>query len=388
VDRALDKRPIIGIEGEHMLGNRVGMGQYMAGVLDGMTATDREERFVVFALGRAERMAYAPQGSDAVSYRVRPFSRRLHERLLMAGLAPPTELLIGLRPDVCIWPNFVSWPTLPGVRNIVVIHDLGFVFHGEYLKEGDRAYFNRLVPRSLRRADRVVAVSESVREELSAQFGTPKQEIAVISPAVDTARFRRRGDEEVRRVAATYGLRQPYILYTGTLEPRKNIVGLLDAYAGLPRALHERFQLVLAGGKGWLDAEIERRLDDLAGLEIVTTGYVPDADLPAIYSGAELFVYPSFYEGFGMPPLEAMACGVPVITSDVSSLPEVVGDAAIKLDPTDTSAISAAIELVLTDAARAASMRERGLRRAEHFTWATSARRMDSLVGELLAERR
>jgi glycosyltransferase involved in cell wall biosynthesis len=388
VDRALDKRPIIAIEGEHMLGNRVGMGQYMAGVLDGMTATDRDERFVVFALGRAERMAYAPEGSDGVSYRVRPFSRRLHERLLMAGLAPPTELLIGLRPDVCIWPNFVSWPTLPGVRNIVVIHDLGFVFHGEYLKERDRAYFNRMVPRSLRHADRVVAVSESVRDELSAQFGTPTQEIAVISPAVDTTRFRPRDEEEVRRVAETYGLRRPYILYTGTLEPRKNIVGLLDAYAALPRALHERFQLVLAGGKGWLDVEIERRLNELAELGIVTTGYVPDADLPAIYSGAELFVYPSFYEGFGMPPLEAMACGVPVITSDVSSLPEVVGDAAIKLDPTDTRAISAAIELVLTDAARAASMHERGLHRAKHFTWATSAQRMDRLVGELLAERR
>lgn len=370
-----------------MLGNRVGMGQYMTGLLDALTATDRREQFLVFALGRGERVAYAPVKSANVSYRVRRFPRRVHERLLMAGLAPPTELLIGLRPDVCIWPNFVSWPTLPGVRNVVVIHDLAFLLHGEYLKERDRDYFRRLVPRSIRRADRVVAPSSSVRAELVEYFDVPEDEVTVISPAVDTMRFRPRSEHEVRGVAQTYGLDTPYILYTGTLEPRKNIVGLLNAYEALPPALRERFQLVLAGGKGWLDAPIRQRLEELAGLPIVTTGYVPDADLPAIYSGADLFVYPSFYEGFGMPPLEAMACGVPVITGDSSSLPEVVGDAAIKVAPADTNALSEAMELALGDTALAGRMREQGLRQAQRFTWAGSAQRLDALVGELLAER-
>ncbi len=369
-----------------MLGHRVGMGQYMTGLLEALVATEPPEQFIVFALGRRERMAYAPLEAASVSYRVCPFPRRIHERLLMAGLSPPAELLIGARPDICIWPNFVSWPTLPGSRNIVVIHDLGFLFHSEYLKERDRAYTRRLIPRSIRRADRVVVVSSSVRRELVEQFNVPDEEIAIISPAVDTGRFRPRSAHEVRAVIARYGLESPYILYTGTLEPRKNIVGLLDAYAALPAALRGRFELVLVGGKGWLDTQIRKRLQELSGMRIRTTGYVPDADLPAIYSGAELFVYPSFYEGFGMPPLEAMACGVPVIVSDSSSLPEVVGDAAVKVAPGDTDALSKAMELVLSDGEHAARMRERGLRQAQRFTWVESARRMQLLIDELLAK--
>jgi glycosyltransferase involved in cell wall biosynthesis len=367
-----------------MLGNRVGMGQYMAGLLDALVVADRPERFVVFALGRAARRSYAPVRSANVSYRVRPFPRRLHRHLLMRGLAPPVELLIGLRPDVCIWPNFVSWPTLPGVRNVVIIHDLGFLTYGQYLNDRQRAYYRRLVPRSIRRADRVIAVSSSVLGELVEQFDVSEDDIAIVSPAVDTARFRPLSGDEVSRVARRYGLNGSYILFTGTLEPRKNVVGLLDAYAGLPPALRARFPLVLVGGKGWLDARITQRMQELAELPIIATGYVPDEDLPAIYCGAALFVYPSFYEGFGMPPLEAMACGVPVITSDRSSLPEVVGDAAIKLAPGDTRALSRAIELVLCDDARAARMRELGLQRARRFTWAAGAQRLDRVIGELL----
>jgi glycosyltransferase involved in cell wall biosynthesis len=380
----LNHPPIIGIEGDHMLGDRVGMGQYMTGLLDALVVADRPERFVVFALGRAARRSYAPVRSANVSYRVRPFPRRLHRHLLMTGLAPPVELLIGLRPDVCIWPNFVSWPTLPGVRNVVIVHDLGFLTHGQYLDDRQRAYYRRLVPRSIRRADRVIAVSSSVLGELVEQFGVSEDDIAIVSPAVDTARFRPLSGDEVSRVARRYGLNGSYILFTGTLEPRKNVVGLLDAYAGLPPALRARFPLVLVGGKGWLDARITQRIQELAELPIIATGYVPDEDLPAIYCGAALFVYPSFYEGFGMPPLEAMACGVPVITSDRSSLPEVVGDAAIKVAPGDTHALSRAIELVLCDDARAARMRELGLRRARRFTWAAGAQRLDRVIGELL----
>jgi len=371
-----------------MLGRRVGMGQYMTGLLDAMVATDRLEEYVVFALGRMGRLEEAPVRSTKVSYRVRRFPRRVHDLLLMAGLAPPTELLIGLRPDIFIWPNFVSWPTLPGARNVVVVHDLGFLFYGEYLSERALHYYRRLVPRSIRRADRVVAVSSSVLGELVEHFDVREEDVAVVSPAVDTARFQPRSEQEIQRIADRYGLDAPYILYVGTLEPRKNIVGLLNAYAALPPALRKRFQLVLVGGEGWRDSKIKQRLDELSELPIRTTGYVPDADLPAVYSGAALFVYPSFYEGFGMPPLEAMACGTPVITSDSSSLPEVVGDAAIKIPPADTRALSDAMELVLCDAGRSSAMRERGLRQAQRFTWARSAERMDSVVRELLAERR
>ncbi len=367
-----------------MLGRRVGMGQYMSGLLDALVASERPQQYMVFALGRGGLLSEVPVRSPEVSYRIGPIPRRIHSQLLMAGLAPPTELLIGRRPDVFIWPNFVSWPTLPGARNIVVVHDLGFLLHGEYLTAYDRLYYGRLVPRSLRRADRIVAVSASAKGELIEHFHVREQDVTVVNPAVDGTRFKPCALQEIDRVAGKYGLRTPYILYTGTLEPRKNVVGLLDAYAALQPELRARFQLVLVGGKGWLDAEIERRLQELSEFEVLATGYAPDEDLPALYSGASLFVYPSFYEGFGMPPLEAMACGTPVITSDNSSLPEVVGDAAIKVSAQDTPALSAAIERVLGDPQLAASMREQGMLQSQRFTWERSAECLQGVLGELL----
>jgi glycosyltransferase involved in cell wall biosynthesis len=367
-----------------MLGPRVGMGHYMSGLLEAMLATAGGEEYLVFALGRQSRLAYAPVQAPNVSYRMRPLPRDLQARLGMAGLALPTELLLGRRADVFIWPNFVSWPTLGGARNIVVVHDLGFLLHGEYLTEHDRSYYRRMVPRSIRRADRVVAVSRSVLGELVERFGVREQDVTVIAPAVDAGSFKPRSQAEIERVMSAYDLRGPYILYAGTLEPRKNIVGLLDAYEALAPDLRGRFQLVLVGGKGWLDADIERRLGELSELAIVTTGYVPDADLPALYSGASLFVYPSFYEGFGMPPLEAMACGTPVITGNSSSLPEVVGEAAIKIPAGDTRALSDSIERVLGAPSLAAAMRERGLRQSQSFTWERSAELLLGLIRELL----
>jgi glycosyltransferase involved in cell wall biosynthesis len=373
-------RPIIGIEGNHLLAERVGMGHYMGGLLGALSKCDPLSEYLVFTLGWSSRLANRPVIAENVSYRIRPFPRRIHDRLLLAGLAPPTELLIGFRPDVCIWPNFVSWPTLRGVRNIVVIHDLCYLLHGQYLTAQSRHYHETLVPRSIRRADHVVAVSANVKRELMEHLGLPEEKITIVTPAVERANFYPRSDEEIQHIGRRYGLNRPYILYTGTLEPRKNIVGLLEAYAALPGAMRERFQLVLAGGKGWLDSELTSRLNELRELPIVLTGYVPDEDLPALYSGAALFVYPSFYEGFGMPPLEAMACGVPVITSDSASLPDVVGDAAVTVAASDVSRLGSAIENVLTDEKLAGQMRDRGLIRASQFSWAQSAMRLHGVI--------
>jgi glycosyltransferase involved in cell wall biosynthesis len=377
------RRPIIALDGNHLLGKRVGMGQYLRGLLEAMAEVDAENEYLVFALGRSTRLDELPVVADNVSYRVRPISRRFHERLLLAGLAPPMELLIGCRPDICIWPNFISWPTLPGVRNVVVIHDLCYLLHGQFMTAHDRDYYRTLVPRALRRADRVIAVSNNVRRELGEHLGLRAERIALVPPAIERARFHPRATEEIERVTQAHGVSGPYILYTGTVEPRKNLTGLLDAYAALPESLRETFSLVLVGGQGWLQTDILRRLDELSALSIVRTGYVSDADLPALYSGARLFVYPSIYEGFGMPPLEAMACGVPVITSDSSSLPEVVGDAGLMVPTTDSRGLSEAIARVLTDEELAAGMRARGLVRAEGHTWDRSARLMLDVLSEL-----
>jgi alpha-1,3-rhamnosyl/mannosyltransferase len=182
--------------------------------------------------------------------------------------------------------------------------------------------------------------------------------------------------QEAEAALSSYGLTYgSYILYLGTLEPRKNISALLEAYSFLPKKTQASFPLILAGGKGWLMDNLEdeiRRLDIAS--RTVLTGYVPRKDLPALYSGAAVFVYPSLYEGFGLPPLEAMACGTPVITSNVSSFPEVVGDAGIMVDPYDVKRLRDEIERVLEDSSLRASLGSRGLARAKQFTWENCAR--------------
>jgi glycosyltransferase involved in cell wall biosynthesis len=179
-----------------------------------------------------------------------------------------------------------------------------------------------------------------------------------------------------------YGLPSKYIHFHGTIEPRKNVEGLLDAYAALPDKIKDEFALVITGGKGWKDESIYRKVDYYlaSGHRIILPGYIEAEDLPFIYSGASLFVLPSFYEGFGIPPLEAMACGVPVITSDNSALPEVVGDAAILVKADDTPALTGSIEKVLSDKQLAKSMTDKGLKQAAKFSWELSARKLIELL--------
>jgi glycosyltransferase involved in cell wall biosynthesis len=188
-------------------------------------------------------------------------------------------------------------------------------------------------------------------------------------------------------VRARYRLPQRFILYVGTIEPRKNLVTLLEAYAALRAAgLHPDVGLVIAGGTGWLVGSFFDRLRTLGLNEIVTlTGFVPDKDLPALYNCAEIFAFPSVFEGFGLPPLEAMACGVPVLSSQASSLPEVVGQAGLLLPPLDAGAWRAALDQVLADPALRADLRQRGLAQAAQFTWDAAARQMLDVYQGLLS---
>jgi glycosyltransferase involved in cell wall biosynthesis len=190
---------------------------------------------------------------------------------------------------------------------------------------------------------------------------------------------------QCRGVLEKHQVRRPYLLYVGTIEPRKNLLTLLRAYDELLRTTPSRPQLVLCGGRGWLCDEVFKLVEDLRLQDQVRfTGYVEDADLPALYSAAEAFVYPSFYEGFGLPPLEAMACGAPVITSDVSSLPEVVGKAGLTHAPNDARALTEAMAKLLGDETTREHFRRSGLKQAADFSWERAARETQSVYNELL----
>jgi glycosyltransferase involved in cell wall biosynthesis len=227
---------------------------------------------------------------------------------------------------------------------------------------------------SARRAARVIAVSAHTASDVVARLGVPPERVAVVPNAVGEE-FRPEPDARVlAEFRAAKGLPERFVLFVGTLEPRKNVAGLLRAFARVAAAEPE-VPLVIAGGKGWLYDEIFALHKQLGlGDRVRFTGYAAAEELPRLYAAATVFVYPSFYEGFGLPPLEAMACGTPVVASNASSLPEVVGEAGLTVDPRDEGALAAALLLLLRDPDRRAALRAAGLARAAGFSWARTVR--------------
>ncbi len=234
------------------------------------------------------------------------------------------------------------------------------------------AYAQRL----RRQARRVIAVSAQTKSDAVRLMGFDPDRIDVIYHGVDDA-YRRVAAEQVTRACAAYGLAKRYILFVGTIEPRKNVSLLLDAYFQLRASTRDEFELVVAGPRGWSSELLIRRLrSGFKGVRYL--GYVPEKDLPALTAGAAVFVYPSLYEGFGFPVAQAMAAGVPVITSNLSSLPEITGGAAVLIDPRSVAEMTAALERVLLSPSLAGELASRGRMRAADFTWERCAR--ESLV--------
>ncbi len=316
-------------------------------------------------------------GKNVIPRKISWFPGRFYHLLVRWFVGIPYDLASMLRPDVFFFPNFVRWPLIWTKASVIVVYDLSYLHAGEHSVRGHRGYLTRTVPKSIRRATQVVTISENSRREILAEYGTNPNKVSVVYPAVNHEFFMPRNAKAIATVQAKYGINQPYILSVGTIEPRKNLVGLLKAYAQLSVQVKKKYALVLTGGKGWLDTEINDLYDSLSQeYTIIRTGYAAEADLPALYSGASVFAYPSFYEGFGMPPLEAMACGTPVIVGDNSSLPEVVGNAGIKVDARDTEAIAAALTKVLSDDKLAQQMSAAGFEQAKKFVWQEEAAKL------------
>ncbi len=273
--------------------------------------------------------------------------------------------------DLLHGPAFVG-PVISTCPYVITVHDLSFLFYPQGFRTLNRSYLRIFTRLSARRARRVIAVSESTKRDLVQQYGLSESTVDVIHNGVDPS-FQPLPVDQVAAFRSKQGLPDRFILFVGTLEPRKNLARLVDAYARLPE---KRPPLMIIGAKGWLYDEIFAQIEtmNLAG-DIHFVGFVPADDLPWWYNAADLFVYPSLYEGFGLPPLEAMACGTAVVSSSASSLPEVVGTAGLLVDPTDTEALAAAVELVLRDREMRERMQVAGLAQARQFSWEQTARR-------------
>lgn len=349
------------------LSTQGGPRTYVQGLLDALLQLDRENRYTVF-YNEPCHLGRFPLANEIVLPGKKPFARLWREHVLLP-LACRREKVDLLHCPKSAIPFFSPCPT------VVTLHDLIPLRHPETEKFINRCYWRLQIPIAARKSSFIITDSEHARQEIIADFNVPPERIKAIMLGFNPAMLEVRAPAEAAVVREKYGLPQGYLLYVGTIQPRKNITTLIEAYAGLRIHCADMPKLVIVGRKGWLYDTLFARIAEL-GLtdEILFTGFVPDEELPYIYDGARLFAYLSFFEGFGLPPLEAMACGIPVITSNTTSLPEVVADAGITVAPGDEEAVAAAITRLLNQPEYAALLGKRGRERAALFSWEAAAR--------------
>lgn len=329
--------------------------------LPGAAGVESELDFVAYLREVSYR---PPQGLRVVRSlwdTTNPWRRILWEQTALAARSRELDLLHGLA---------FAAPFAAACPTIVTVHDLSFLRFPEAFRRANRTYLSLFTRLSVRRATRVIAGSESTRRDVIALCGAPPERVVTVPYGVSEI-FTPASPEAVGAFRRRKGLPERFILFLGTLEPRKNIGRLIEAYAILRRRQDlDVPKLIIAGGQGWFYETLFTQVSDLNLIDdVLFPGYIPAEELPWWYRAAEMFVYPSRFEGFGLPVLEAMACGVPTITSNASSLPEVAGDAALLVDPDDTEALVNVIAQLLIDADLRAALREAGPRQAAQFPW-------------------
>jgi glycosyltransferase involved in cell wall biosynthesis len=343
-----------------------GINTYIHQLLRALERLDSPHRFTAFTAERrfrAGRMAvYYSAGATR-----RPWGRVAWEQTALPVVARRRGV------DLLHAMAFVA-PLLGTIPTVVTVYDLSFLRFPEAFRPFNRWYLSRFTPLAVRRARRVITISESTRRDVIERLGVPPERVDVVYCGCDPA-FRPLPAPEVARFRRANGLPDRFMLYVGTLEPRKNILGLLAAYARWRDGGADVMPLVLAGARGWYYDEVFRRVEALGLVDAVRfVGYVAGEDLPLLYNAAEALVYPSRFEGFGLPVLEAMACGLPVICSNAASLPEVAGEAGWLVDPGDEIGLAEAMQRVAGDGTLRREMSARGLARANAFSWESAAR--------------
>ncbi|KPK99588.1 MAG: hypothetical protein AMJ91_07240 [candidate division Zixibacteria bacterium SM23_73_3] len=374
----------IGIDARSVLKQRSGVGNYTFNLIQHLSRLDQKNRYVLFYSHHLDVKSAIPKienpNFESKFFR---FPNKLLNLLWGTVRVPKIDWFVG---DVDIYhsPNYCLNILARG-KSLMTIHDLNFLAYKQFTIASGRWHYAFKIKNYAQKVDAVIADSESTRNEIMKYLKIPEEKIHVIYLGCSQAYRPLPETVMMQKIRAKYKIKGDFILYVGTLEPRKNLKGLIQAY-DQSRA-KEDFLLVLAGGKGWKYKHIFDLVKQLKLEErVIFCGYVPDSDLPALYNGASLFVYPSFYEGFGLPPLEAMACGTPVIVSHTTSLPEVVGDAGIYVDPFDIEQISYSIDTVLSDSKLCNTLRKKGLERAKLFSWEKTARETKELYQQLTSQ--
>jgi glycosyltransferase involved in cell wall biosynthesis len=362
----IDCRTILNPKG----GERAGVGHYTYYLVKSLIALSGKHEFVLFFDNRYHKTSEFKQANVTIRHfpfsqykRFLPFS---YSHMLISALLNREKL------DVFHSPANVL-PYLYGKPSVVTVHDLAIYQHPEWFPKRQKFSTSVLVPRSLQRARRIIGVSDATKNDIVKTFKVPADKIKVIYEGVikDKCQLMAEG------IAYKYDLKLPYILYVGTIEPRKNIERLVKAYRSMVTKHNSlaKYQLVLAGHRGWNSAGVFKLLSDPAwSNRIKYLNYIPHEDKVSLIAGATAFVFPSLYEGFGLPVLEAMALGVPVLTSNMSSMPEVVGEAALTVNPNSDRAIAEGLTKLLRSSTLRDQLAKAGLEQSKKFSWTKCAR--------------
>jgi glycosyltransferase involved in cell wall biosynthesis len=363
----------IGIDVSSLLKDRSGIGTYSYNLIKNIFKIDTENEYRLLSYSLKESLKECPSFDNP---NVKSYHYRIPGKLLLKAWQwfdfPPVDAFLG-KIDIFHSTNFLVIPQYKG-KKIVTFHDMYFLIEPRHTERFGGKYFLKTLPEKVKGVDRVIAVSENTKQDAMRFLGVTEERIRVIYEAVDES-FRVIEDKDaVSRIKAKYKIEGDYLLFVGTLEPRKNLIRLVEAFTMLKREGRFPFKLVLAGKKGWAIDNLFRKVEDL-GIkeEIIFLGYVVPEDLPYLYNGAEVFVFPSLYEGFGLPALEAMGCGIPVLTSKRSALPEITGGAAILVDPMNVEEIAKGIRMLIENVSLRNEMVVKGLQRVKDFSWRRTA---------------
>jgi glycosyltransferase involved in cell wall biosynthesis len=346
---------------------QAGISRLIHATIQGLQAVDEQNEYTVFTGDRHVPDGYLSNPRWRMAFSRLPATNRAM-RILWEQTALPWSVL-STQADLLHALAFVGPLACPRPL-VVTVYDLSFLLYPEAFNRLNRWYLSAMTPLSVRKAQRVIAISESTKRDLVRLTHVPAEHIAVVYPGLEPGMARVDDAAALSDFRRRRNLPEHFILFMGTLEPRKNAGALVRAYSLLRRRGIDSHALVLAGSKGWRYESIFAAIEQSgAAQDIILPGYVTRDELPLWYSAADVFSYPSIYEGFGLPVLEAMACGAPVITSNVSSLPEVAGAAGLLVDPNDTDGLADAMARVIQSDDLRAEMRASGMRRAATFTW-------------------
>ncbi|HET6976782.1 MAG TPA: glycosyltransferase family 1 protein [Pyrinomonadaceae bacterium] len=359
----------IGIDA-HSVGTKLGGNEsYAVNLVEALAQIDSVNTYTIYVTTNEARDRFSNRWPN---FKVR--STLPHTPLIRIPLTLSAELR--KHPVDVLHVQFTAPPFCP-CPVVVSIHDLSFEHLPQTFKRRSRTQLRLTVRHSARRAARILSLSEHTRSDIMQTYGIESEKIEAIPLAAPDHFGTVTDNRELQRVRHNYGIEGDYILSVGSIQPRKNLARLIKAYASLRGDSSKATlpKLVLVGKCAWLYDDTLRTLDEMGVKDsVILTGYVPESDLPALYSSALCFAYPSYFEGFGLPPLEAMKCGTPVIVGNRTSLPEVVGDAGLKVDPFDVDAIAGAIRKLINDATLRKQLSQMGQERASAFTWRETAR--------------